>query len=464
MDPVTALEVAIYGGGAVIVGFLAIRRWGRRLGVLHARGAALERAWRVAASEVGLTEVVVSRAGSDRPRLEARAGRFWLRLGVNWLSEAELATRVVIDGLGHVGKGLLVRRKADPLEQERTLPRPRFRLGLPAWDELFNIYGEETLVRSVLDVETRSTLLKLFSGSLPLSGEKTLPASVHLTPNGLQVVFAHQEGRLERELEREVADGLRAVLELAQRLVQPTDLPARLAANLRVETEPELRLETLELLRRLAPEHPLTREAVLASLADASDGVRFAAALSSGREGHEVLRQLVESSKTPETIAVQAVEALGVWLSVEAASACLGAALHRGRGELARACLATLSRHGRLGRRGDAQLENLLLSALKRQQPELVLAAAQALGPLGTVAAVPALRDLEAAGRRDLAQAARQAIGEIQGRLAGAEHGQLALADAAAGALSLAGENRAGQLSLAGQGSGELSLSEEEPR
>ena len=75
------------------------------------------------------------------------------------------------------------------------------------------------------------------------------------------------------------------------------------------------------------------------------------------------------------------------------------------------------------------------------------VAAARALGRVGTVAAVAPLR--EAAERRgDLRSAARQAIAEIQARLAGAEPGQLSLAGGEAGALSLA-DGEPGRLTLA---------------
>ena len=75
------------------------------------------------------------------------------------------------------------------------------------------------------------------------------------------------------------------------------------------------------------------------------------------------------------------------------------------------------------------------------------VAAAQALGQSGTVAAVVPLREAAERGG-DLRRAARQAIAGIQARLAGAEPGQLSLAGGEAGALSLA-DGEPGALSLA---------------
>lgn len=79
------------------------------------------------------------------------------------------------------------------------------------------------------------------------------------------------------------------------------------------------------------------------------------------------------------------------------------------------------------------------------------MAAANALGRIGSVAAVLPLR--EAAERswldRELRRVTRLAIAEIQSRLQGASPGQLSLAQAEAGQLSLA-TNPAGQLSFSG--------------
>jgi hypothetical protein len=88
-----------------------------------------------------------------------------------------------------------------------------------------------------------------------------------------------------------------------------------------------------------------------------------------------------------------------------------------------------------------------MLEALRSEDPPVSVAAAQALGRVGTVAAVVPLREAAEQGG-DLRRAARQAIAEIQARLAGAEPGQLSLAGGEAGALSLA-DGEPGRLTLA---------------
>jgi len=82
------------------------------------------------------------------------------------------------------------------------------------------------------------------------------------------------------------------------------------------------------------------------------------------------------------------------------------------------------------------------------------VAAARALGRVGSAAAVAPLKEAEARRREpDLTRAARQAIAEIQARLPGASPGQLSLASGETGSLSLAEDER-----------GRLSLKEDAPR
>ena len=76
------------------------------------------------------------------------------------------------------------------------------------------------------------------------------------------------------------------------------------------------------------------------------------------------------------------------------------------------------------------------------------MAAARALGRVGTTAAVVTLKEAEAQAREaDFSRAVRQAIAEIQARLPGASPGQLSIASGESGTLSLVEDER-GRLSL----------------
>jgi hypothetical protein len=94
--------------------------------------------------------------------------------------------------------------------------------------------------------------------------------------------------------------------------------------------------------------------------------------------------------------------------------------------------------------------EPSLLKALQSEESDLRVAAAAALGRVGSVAAVQSLKESAERFWLDpgLRQAARQAIAEIQSRLPGASPGQL----------TLAGTAEAGKLSLAADPAGQLSL------
>ena len=107
--------------------------------------------------------------------------------------------------------------------------------------------------------------------------------------------------------------------------------------------------------------------------------------------------------------------------------------------------------------------EPALILALQREQVDLRIAAAYALGRIGSVEAVLPLKETAERSWLDLElrRAARQAIAEIQSRLQGASPGQLSLAATEAGQLSLA-QAETGQLSLADDAAGQLSLGGDE--
>jgi HEAT repeat protein len=151
---------------------------------------------------------------------------------------------------------------------------------------------------------------------------------------------------------------------------------------------------------------------------------------------------VVEGVGTDDSCAARAIASLGERMPADRVEAALRRALGgAGRPQTAQACLEALALLGR------AEAEGLILLALRSEDDAVARAAARAIGKVGTVAAVAALREA-AEGGGEMRRAARQAIAEIQGRLTGAEPGQLSLAGGEAGALSLA-DGEPGRLSLA---------------
>jgi HEAT repeats len=406
------------------------------------------RAWREAARRVGLEGVTESDGGLfGEPTLGGRAAPAPLNVRLQQLSNGQKVsgTTLVIAGLGHPLGGLTLRR-------EGVLGRARrqIEIGVPVFDDEVYVQGDLPLALAVLDAKTRRQVAALLQGSLAIEGrEQPVEVDAALN-NGILVVHMPEQAPDGERL----AGVLAAALAIARRLMAPPDIPQRIAENLRREPKEAVKLQCLQLLDRDFPDHPATREALLAALQDRGDEVRLWAARRLGEEGRETLLALATNPGTPDACAAQAVAALGPRLPAAPAEAALRRALTWKRHETARACLETL------GRLRHAEAEGLMIEALGSAGFGVAVAACRALGRAGTAAAVPPLREAaETSPHSELGQAAHKAIAEIQARLIGAARGQLTLADGEAGALSLAG-SEPGQLSFAGDEAGRLGLVE----
>jgi hypothetical protein len=237
-----------------------------------------------------------------------------------------------------------------------------------------------------------------------------------------------------------VLDLLKCVRQLV-RFGEPTDLPFSLADSFRSEPMAWARLILLLTLTREFPECPATRTLLLEAREDRSDEVALRAAIALGDEGAATLRALVGRHDAADPCRARAVSALGEQLAPAEAAATLRSALGSQQMLTAAACVE------RLARPDSSAQEPLLLETLRDTDDRVRLAAVRALGAIGSVQAVLALRELSAAGN-ELRSAVRRAIAKIQSRLAVEGPGQLSLAGGEAGALSLA-EDAQGELSLA---------------
>jgi HEAT repeat protein len=264
---------------------------------------------------------------------------------------------------------------------------------------------------------------------------------------------------------------LEAVLALARRLAPPEDLARRLADNLKAEPEAGVRVQCLTTLSREFPDHPATRGAVLAAREDPDAAVRLRAGMALGPEGRGVLLAIASGEGAPDETTARAVALLAGDLGMDEATALLRNALRTRRLATANECISVVGRRGGrkaveiLGRvlaveKGptawaaaralamtrDPAAEGPLLRALLDGPRDLRLAAATALGAVGTTAAVAPLREAES-GDAEMRRTARQAVAEIHSRAAGAAPGQLSLAGGESGQLSLATDEE-GRLSL----------------
>jgi HEAT repeats len=360
--------------------------------------------------------------------------------------------------------GVSLRREGTSTELGKVLGRREIEVPDPLFDQVFFVGGLPALVYAFLDAETRGILLRLNQeGVLTISGPEI----------GLDLAEG-DEGLLPGELP--------LLLKVAERLSDRHQTPERLATNARQDPLPGVRLKNLLCLVRELGEHPLVDETLRAACADLDPEVRLRAAAVLGRDGAEILLEMTEDMGVSDAWAAAAVTALGLNLPFDRAAATLDRALHGHRYETARACIEALRHHGKaaveplvkplmvdagmvaaaaaraLGALEASSTEGLLVRALWRSAPGLRLAAAEALGRAGSVAAVPPLKQIaENNEEPEFRQAARQAIARIQARLPGASPGQLSLAAAEAGQLSLAGSG-AGRLSFPHGEAGELSL------
>src|SRR6185369_9099502 len=303
------------------------------------------------------------------------------------------------------------------------------KIGDRRFEVTFRLLGPSRLVSSLLDAETRRLMTSLESWMEITGGELRM-----------------------RMLTKRAPLLLPTFLEIARRFARPLDVAQRLAENAQKDPVAGVRLHNLVLLLSELPGDPKTVAVLRAACSDPSPQVRLRAARELGAEGGGVLAELAGTAED-DAVSAEAVSLLGRDLPLQPTREILDQALHRRRILTACACLEAL------GLGGDAADVQVLGNVMAGETGELAVAAANALGHLGSAAAVLLLKEAAEGSPRDydFLKATRQAIAEIKSRLPRASPGQLSLASTEAGSLSLA-PAEAGRLSLAGDPAGQLSL------
>jgi len=476
--------VSVARFAAVAVATL-LRALGPR-GWLGRPGGSRLRFWRDAAQVAGLAHV--EETGST---LSGWAGDLHVRLSRYKASRA-YGTRIAISGPS-LPQALKICGDQTPAVDRSA---SQIATGDRDFDRVARVEGPPALARAVLDGETRRALKSLFEGQLTVPGRSTFWATgwfdagvLHVevpevTPGSLVAGgdWLHADPQDESwdagynavaGLDR-LPQALQRVIALARRLAAPTDVPLRVAENLKHEPEGDVRLRLLTTLSREFPDLPLTREAQLAARDDPDPEVRLQAGIALGPEGADTLVHLAHGEGAEDATTRRAVAALGMRLTTAAALSILSGALRTRHAATASACIGVLGARG--GGEGVARLqkvlavegpelaaaaaaalanalagsaETALVAALDHRDTKVRIAAAQALGAVGTVVAVSRLKLAEAQDP-PLRAAARQAIAAIHSRLPGAAPGQLSLAGGEAGRLSMATEAD-GRLSLSGK-------------
>jgi HEAT repeat protein len=329
------------------------------------------------------------------------------------------------------------------------------------FDELLRIRGDEAQVVALLGDEARRAVRREVGGS----GVSVRDGEAYWETRG------HLRDRVE------LVSRVRGMIDLEKQLtLGSTSIHERLSRNALADRNPRVRLRNLVLLQRRAPS---SREAVETSraLMDFADpSVRLAAAMHLGDEGLATIEALVNAPDVDAALMSDALQHLIANVPVTRVGGILESALdshHEAVQHVAIQGITKLGHRGAIDRLvrvgdgdstrltvtvatalaqlGDPRAEPALVRWLGRNNEAVCIAAARALGTIGTVAAVePLLPHTKGLlTDADLKRAAREAIEKIQSRLGDVEAGRLSLSEVAQrdGALSLSEE--AGKLSMA---------------
>jgi hypothetical protein len=443
--------------------FLAMVIWVACSKLLGAMGSSVppegSEVWRASARKGGLGRI------TGESTVTGWSGP--LRLQIDTTGGDIPATRLQADCPAGFWAPVSLRRRSETDGIRYLFASPEVETGDARFDAVFRVSadseGPSETVAAVFDSTLRRALIGLLLDD----------ATVALD-HGRLLVQIPPTGQVDA-----VAAVVRHMVAAAGRLAVRLDVPHALARNAREDHDPAVRLNCLRQLRGAFADDALTETTVRAALQDRAATVRVAAALALGPEGVPTLRQVAESSDedADDLSRARAVGALGAVLPVADTGAILERAIRARWPETARACLDVLGRSGSADAvplvtrvmvtdSGDlapvaaralmslpaASAEPQILAALECEVPGLRVAAAEALGRVGTVAAVPALERTaeEHPGAGDLPEVARAAVARIHSRLVGAAPGQLSLSVPESGDLSLAGDD-GGELSLAGE-------------
>ena len=364
--------------------------------------------------------------------------------------------QIVVNGLGKIPNSLRI-------EPEKALDvafwQAKIRIGEPKFDAAVKITGQEEEVLALLDSETRDPLVQAVA-----SGGSTV-----------------KDGRICLMLQEmdDAADRLDGLIDLGQRLtLLRMEIPGRLVRNAASDPLPSVRLRNLEALQEKYPDCEDLPDVSRLMLKSEDPELRFAGARSLETEGLPAARELVLSDAAGDDLRRRALEWFLRQASREQISAVMAQLVENPPPALLPLLVEELEQHplpplliqllaamdllsdemvlalarAAAWRPGGAS-EEILLRLLGRDNVEIRIEAAKALGQIGTARAVEPLLALTTGllASPSVKEAAREAVARIQSRLGDAEAGRLSLAVPAEGegALSLPVEERpGGELSL----------------
>jgi HEAT repeat protein len=329
----------------------------------------------------------------------------------------------------------------------------------PYFDEEVKISGAPEEVVALMDAETRRAVKRFVK-----VGGKIGWADLTLERSGVLKDWG------------EIVELANVMMTVAARLGRGP-VPQLLLENVQSDPIPAVRVRNFQLLVDRFGSSEQTKRAVQVALGDRDPFVRvLGAAHEQGEKGMAILQAVAADPRSEVDVRVLAlkrlvaifgyanarplvIDALAAPDRILNGAAVLAAGTAHDVSQLER--ITALADAGdealtetvatALGKLGDARAEVALIGLLGRESTAVRIAAAAALGLIGTVHAVEPLLPLSKGllGNADLHKAARDSIRRIQSRLGDAEAGRVSVAsvDEAAGAVSLAAGG--GEVSLA---------------
>lgn len=432
------------------------------------------RAWQAAARQLGLSFVGPEGTRSIGGWLNGvplRADFRRERRGTGKTATKEEKVIFSAGGEGQIPVSLAVRRDSTLRSLGRLVYGQDEKLGDVDFDERVEVAGMDAWVCAALSEEARRQLETfLEQGGEARGGQLSYDCVADSTQETAWLVQMLQ------------------FLSHLVRLLTVTNgsIHQRLADNATRDPAPGVRLQNFRFLADPSTRAPsaLLASTARALLSDGFDRVRLLAALQLGVEGAPVLGALAANPHVDTALRVQALGELGT-RGMPGLEALLAQLLGPNPPELVCTALTiiaarrleplaaaviehTASEHEQVRVAAATALASLpssaaepaLIRLLSDASSDVQRASAEALGVIGSIAAVEPLLPLaERLGRAQLRQAARGAIGRIQSRLGNVEAGSLSLADAheLAGAVALAAPPASHRV-------GEVSLVEDAPR
>jgi len=316
-----------------------------------------------------------------------------------------------------------------------------FLIGDDRFDTKINARGNEVACRAVLDADARAAALNAFSMLQKLRIEDGVALWRFDGP-----LYAVES--LETALDRMIPAVKGFVLASAD--------VGRIAEHVATDPSAGVRLRCLELLVRTFPNRAETAAAIRSGFADTDGEVKLVAASRLGEEGWAVILESTGAAQ-PEPVRERAIREIGRQFPFEQAMPILRRAIADPMVNVRIAAIETLAEHHpeelvKVAVRSGApfEVQQALLAAASKvgAKAELVLLALAergddairfdaivSLASVGTVAAIPRLREIGVAALKNIIETT---VAEIQARLEGAEPGQLTISEPkGAGALAL---------------------------